>query len=97
MLYSEHDAAAGGGGCGLDFGGDAKACALRLQRLGSLFQAPDGSDLDTACRDYGIDALVVEDLDPVWKQPSSWVWTRQPVVANNYVRAFRCQANPSPN
>ena len=96
MLYSEHDSAAGNGGCGLDFGGDAKACALRLQRLGALFQAPDDSDLDAACRAYGIDALVVEDLDPVWQQPSSWVWTRQPVVANNYVRAFRCPIGQAP-
>jgi len=90
MLYSGRDAAAGNGDCGVDFGGDANACALRLRRLDHLFEFPDGSDLDSACRAYGIDAVVVENLDPVWKELSSWVWTRQPDVANDYVRAFRC-------
>ncbi|MFZ1915944.1 MAG: hypothetical protein WAU58_00095 [Terriglobales bacterium] len=90
MLYSGRDAAAGNGDCGIDFGGDANACAVRLRRLEHLFEFPDGSDLDSACRAYGIDAVVVENLDPVWKEPSSWVWTRQADVANDYVRAFRC-------
>jgi len=90
MLYSRHDAAAGDGECGTDFGGNPGVCALRLQRLAGVFQQPDGSDVDATCREYGIDALVVEDLDLVWREPSSWVWRRQPAVANNYVRAFRC-------
>jgi hypothetical protein len=90
MLYSRHDAAAGDGECGTDFGGDPGVCALRLQRLAGVFQQPGGGDVDATCREYGIDALVVEDLDPVWREPSSWIWRRQPAVANDYVRAFRC-------
>jgi len=90
MLYSGHDAAAGDGGCGTDFGGDPALCALRLQKLAGLFAFPDGSYLDATCQEYGIDAVVVEDLDRVWREPSSWVWSRDPVVANDYVRAFRC-------
>jgi hypothetical protein len=92
MLYSGHDAAAGSGDCGTTFGGDASVCALRLRRLSHLFEFPDGSDLDATCRAYGIDALVVEYLDPVWWEPSSWVWARRPDVANDYVRAFLCGA-----
>jgi hypothetical protein len=92
MLYSDHDAAAGNGDCGTDFGGDAGVCALRVRKLGNLFQFPDGTYLDAACREYGIDAVVVEDLDPVWKEPSSWIWRRQPAVANDFVRAFLCGA-----
>jgi hypothetical protein len=90
MLYSGHDAAAGDAGCGTDFGGDPGLCALRVQKLAGLFVFPDGSYLDALCQEYGIDAFVVEDLDRVWREPSSWVWSRRPVVANDYVRAFRC-------
>jgi hypothetical protein len=54
-----------------------------------LFEFPYGSYLDTVCHE-GIDAVVVEDLDSVWREPSSWVWSRHPVVANDYVRVFRC-------
>jgi hypothetical protein len=92
MLYSGRDSAAGDGQCGTDFGGDEKICTLRLRRLDPLFEFSDGSDLDATCRAYGIDAVVVEDLDPVWRDPSSWVWAWRPDVANDFVRAFRCGA-----
>ena len=92
MLYSGHDAAAGDGECGEDFGGNADVCAQRLQKLGRLFNLPDGSDLDATCREYGIEAIVVEDLDPVWREPSSWVWRERPTFDSSYVRAFRCGA-----
>ena len=90
MLYSGRETAAGDGQCGVDFGGDAGVCDQRLRNLAVFFNRPDGSTLDATCRAYGIDALVVEDWDPVWRDRSSWVWKQQPAVANNYVRAFRC-------
>jgi hypothetical protein len=90
MLYSDHDAAAGNGECGITFGGDPGLCAPRLQKIAQLFEVPDGGNLDATCREYGIDAVVVEDEDPVWREPSSWIWNRRPAVANDYVRAFRC-------
>jgi hypothetical protein len=92
MLYSGHDAAAGGSECGAVFGGDPGLCALRVQKLAGLFELPDGSNLDATCRQYGIDAIVVEDSDDVWQEPSSWIWSHHPIVANDYVRAFRCGA-----
>ena len=92
MLYSGHDAAAANPGCGTPFGGDPVLCALRVPQIGGLFELSDGSNLDATCREYGIDAVVVEDSDRVWQQPSSWIWSRYPVVANDYVRAFRCGA-----
>ncbi len=90
MLYSGHDSAAGGEKCGTPFGGDPSLCAMRVQKLGGLFRLTDGSSLDATCQEYGINAVVVEDLDGVWRKPSSWIWTRHPIVVNNYVRAFRC-------
>ncbi len=92
MLYSGHDTAAGGPECGTAFGGDPDLCALRVQKLAGSFELPDGGDLDATCREYGIDAVVVENSDDVWREPSSWIWKRQPAVANDYVRAFRCGA-----
>jgi hypothetical protein len=90
MLYSGHDAAAGDGECGTTFGGNPGVCALRQQKLAVFFELPDGSNLDATCREYGIDAVVVEDTDEVWQERSSWIWSRNPAVANDYVRAFRC-------
>jgi len=94
MLYSGHDSAAatpwGDPECGTAFGGDPDLCALRVQNLIGLFELPDGGNLDTTCREYGIDAVIVVDSDRVWKEPSSWIWSRHPVVTNDYVRAFRC-------
>ncbi len=89
-LYSGHDAAAADSECGADFGGDPALCAVRVKKLTGLFAFPDGNDLDATCAEYGIDAVVVEDADPVWREPSSWIWTQHPLVANDYVRAFRC-------
>jgi hypothetical protein len=93
LLYSGHDTAAGGEECGTPFGGDPGVCATRVQKLGGLFTLPDGSSLDATCQEYGINAVVVEDVDGVWREPSSWIWSRHPVVANDYVRAFRCGAD----
>lgn len=90
MLYSAHDSAAGNGKCGIDFGGDPALCELRLTNLAALFEFPGGSYLDATCHEYGIDAILAEDSDRVWRDPSSWVWNRKPVIANDYVRAFRC-------
>ena len=90
MLYSGHDAAAGGPECGAAFGGDPDLCALRVQKLTGLFEQPNGSNLDATCREYGIDTIVVENSDDVWQEPSSWIWSRRPIVANDHVRAFRC-------
>jgi hypothetical protein len=89
-LYSGHDAAAGDAECATAFGGDPTLCAVRVKKLTGLFASSDGSNVDGTCHEYGIDALVVEDLDRVWHEPSSWVWGRRPIVANDYVRVFHC-------
>ena len=94
ILYSGHGSAAAtpprDPPCGTAFGGDPRLCALRIPRLAALFEQSDGSSLDATCREYGIDAVVVEDSDRTWQDPSSWIWSRRPIVSNDYVRAFRC-------
>ena len=91
MLYSGHDTAAGGLDCGIAFGGDRGLCDQRVRRLVALFEYNHGS-LDGACRDYGIDVVVAQDTDRAWHQGSSWIWTQNAMLSNDYVRAFRCAA-----
>lgn len=97
MLYSGRDSAAatpmGDPLCGTAFGGDPVLCVQRGRRIAELFELPNGGNLDATCREYGIDAIVVENSDPVWQEPASWIWYRTPAVANDYVRAFRCGAS----
>ncbi|MFB3915343.1 MAG: hypothetical protein ACE14M_01335 [Terriglobales bacterium] len=87
-LYSGHDAVAGGPECGTAFGGDRNRCAQRVRNLVALFR--NRGEPEITCRNYGISVLVVKDTDSAWQEPSSWVWNRRPVVANEHVRAFTC-------
>jgi hypothetical protein len=90
MLYSAHDAAASNGRCSTDFGGDALVCDARLRRLNRIFNRSDPGEPDATCREYGIDAVLVEDSDGVWSDRSSWAWSQMPLFANDFFRAFRC-------
>jgi len=93
QLYSGHSAAIGLPLCGASFGGDVSRCVGRMQSVASLFRKPSSAEsagLDSVCRVYGIEVMLVDDSDPVWKDRDSWVWKREPLLANDYVRAFRC-------
>jgi hypothetical protein len=92
LLYSGHPAAVGMPRCGAVYGGQASQCEAREAAVDSLFEPLPGSAVtpESVCRTYGISVLVAADTDPVWKQPESWVWMRRPLLANPYVRAFRC-------
>jgi hypothetical protein len=92
LYYTRHPAAAVGQNCGSEFGGSTADCAPRIQQLMRVF-APShlsSEELKQICRSNGIDVLIAKDSDPVWRDRSSWVWREQPLVANDYVRAFRC-------
>jgi len=93
QLYSGHGAAMGLPLCGAVFGGDVGRCLARMMPIVNLFMRPSqaaSSGLDVMCREYGINAIVVDDLDPAWTDQNSWVWTRKPIFANDYARAFAC-------
>jgi len=92
-LYSGRSAAMGLPHCGANFGGADSQCEGRVQSVAPLFDKPSQSasaDLDSVCRQYGIDVMLVDDSDPVWKQSDSWAWSRKPLLANNHVRVFTC-------
>ena len=92
LFYSGHGAAVGLPNCGYVFGGQVSVCAPRETAIDGLFSPSAGSAAlpESVCRAYGINVLVATDTDAVWNQPRSWVWTRQPLFANSYARAFRC-------
>lgn len=93
QLYSARSAAMGLQFCGVVFGGELSACEGRMNTVAPLFDKPsaaESGDLDLVCRRYNIKIMLVDDRDPVWKQRESWVWSRTPLIANDYVRAFAC-------
>jgi hypothetical protein len=93
QIYSGHGAAMGLPQCGAVFGGEVSRCESRVTPIVSLFTNPSRAEtagLDALCREYGINAMMVEDLDIVWRDHHSWVWTRKPILANEYARAFAC-------
>ncbi len=47
-------------------------------------------EVSTACQDLQIDVLVVKDLDPVWRDAATWVWSEDPAFENDRVRVFSC-------
>jgi len=92
-LYSGHSAAMGLPLCGANFGGSVSSCIGRSESVEPLFRKPSqaaSANLDSVCRMYGIEVLLVDDSDPVWKERDSWAWSREPLLANDHVRAFTC-------
>jgi hypothetical protein len=92
-LYSTRRVAAGDQGCSTTFGGDPKLCEQAMPYLAALFNSPEvigGVDVDRICDAYSLNLLVAIDSDPVWRDPESWVWSRDAVVANKSLRAVPC-------
>jgi len=93
QLYSGHNAAMGMPFCGAVFGGYVSECLGRIRRVAPMFVRPSqaqSANLDKTCNDFGISVMLVDDLDTVWGERDGWVWTRKPILANDYVRAFAC-------
>jgi hypothetical protein len=96
-LYAARQMAAEGQGCGAAFGGNPDPCGGIFPPLRKLFNSPETTDsgrLDALCADLSISHLVVKDTDPVWKDKTSWVWSREPVLANDFARVFQCGQPP---
>jgi hypothetical protein len=93
MLYSDRRTVAADTKCNTTFGGDPRVCApivSRIEEIYPLLGEPSAPDLRDVCMNLPIDLIVVKDTDPVWNNPTSWVWSRKPVFANPYVRLFSC-------
>lgn len=95
LLYAYHPAAAVGEDCGTAFGGRPQDCRSRIRDLSDIYEGTTAiSELNRDCARLGIDVVLVEDTDPAWADSSSWVWHGTPLIANSYVRAFRCRELP---
>ena len=91
MTYSQRPTVAADRTCLTTFGGDPAQCPPVLARVEAAFPADAAAaTLREACRSLPLDSIVVKDVDPVWSNRSSWVWTERPVYANPYVRIFQC-------
>jgi hypothetical protein len=90
-LYGDRQVVADDPGCGVVFGGDPERCAGIQSRLKPIFDGVSNPDeVDRACADLSISAILVKDTDPVWANRESWVWQRPPIVANRFMRAISC-------
>ncbi|HCC59165.1 MAG TPA: hypothetical protein DEQ47_18275, partial [Solibacterales bacterium] len=92
-LYADRQTAAETPACGVVFGGSAALCPGIIKPIGEFFDGSvklDSSQVDLACRKLNIAALVVKDTDSVWRDKTSWVWKKEPLIANAYSRAFLC-------
>jgi hypothetical protein len=77
-LYSTRKAVMGDPSCGGAFGGDVVICRKAFPYIASVFNSPDAVrnwNLDGFCNDSHVNVLVASDIDPVWQDIDSWVWT----------------------
>ncbi len=92
-LYSTRQAAAGDASCGSTFGGDIKRCDQAMPYLIALFNSASdarGWDLDKFCNAFSVNLLVATEVDPVWNDPNSWVWSRRALLSTGSLRAIPC-------
>ena len=86
--YGDRRIAAGDRNCTAGFGGTPAECTPIAALLSKLFAGQ--VDFAEATPNLPAALYIVKDTDPVWLQPRSWVWTRTPVFANQFVRIFAC-------
>ena len=92
LLYAERPIVAAQETCFTTFGGDLRECVPIAASLHRLFAADaDTAELVGVCTTLPVDILVVQDIDPAWRNHESWVWRTRPVFANEHVRMFRCR------
>jgi hypothetical protein len=89
-LYAERQTIAADGSCNTTFGGESQLCAPIVSRLTALFADKSSDTFQPACDALPLDYVVAKDTDAAWKNQASWVWTRQPIFANDFVRLFPC-------
>ena len=92
-LYADRQTVAETLSCSTVFGGDPVLCSEIIDRIRDLFEkrkAIEADQVDAICKDLSIDALIVQDTDPVWADGNSWIWKKRPAIANRYARAFVC-------
>ena len=90
-IYSSWASAARGREYGPSYGGDRAVYSQTEGLLRPIFEQPvDPAHVSRVCADSGIGAFVVQDLDPAWRLPDSWIWSVSPIYSGKHTRAFTC-------
>jgi hypothetical protein len=90
-IYSSWASAARGREYGPSYGGDPAIYSRTEGELRPLFEQPVYLPyVANVCATTHIAAFVVQDVDPVWRQPDSWIWSASPVFSGKHTRAFTC-------
>jgi hypothetical protein len=72
------------------FTGDSVGPEAVFEPLKQLFDG-ERNDALAVCRQLGIDALLVRDVDPAWQDPASWVWHTPVLAKADRAIAVRCR------
>lgn len=89
-LYSERQAVLFGPP-GAIFGGDQAELERTFQETSLLFIGADSNTKNFLCDRYRLNYIIVQEQDPVWQNPWSYVWTDTPVFSSRLVRVFQCR------
>jgi hypothetical protein len=93
-LYSDRQTVVGDGACGAVFGGDPAPCPAALADVNSIFENLPAKNAETwqnvqdVSRRLSIDALIVTDFDPIWRDGNSWIRQATPVFSAQHVRVY---------
>ena len=80
-LYGRNRVAVADGAAGL-YGASQAAVDARVAALAPIFTgALDSAAAKARAGASGVQALVVDDADPAWRRPGSWVWTSPSIYA----------------
>jgi hypothetical protein len=77
--------------CGSELGGDPRGCPAMIAAIDPLFNGASAEQARAVCHKFGIQFLVANVYDSVWKDQQSWVWTLRPAVADPEFRALDCR------
>ena len=94
LINVDHQVAIAGGQlwCGSELGGDPDGCPAMIAAINPIFQGGTrGEQARIVCRRYGINYLISNVYDPVWRDKSSWVWTLPAVIQDPEFRALNCE------
>ena len=78
------------------FGTQPKSTQVEgFDRFPPSLSPASAADFAQVCNDLSLDTILVDSTDPVWQQPSSWVWTLTPEIAYPTLRVFPCNHSGS--
>lgn len=90
-LYARRQTVAADRACGAEFGGDPAKCPHAFTSIAAIFDGdPDVTweRVKDVCREFAIDALIVNDTDPAWAGFNNWTRTARPAISLTHVRVY---------